>query len=147
MNFIPPTHQLSLAWGSLVYLGIIYMRKLFLVMSGCPVLTEVKAETCFAKPVRKRISCITRASTFHNKSVLCFPALYLGRQGMSYSLSLSLLCGGIRKHAFQFQLRYRQGLPKQFHTLLHGRYQHTSGKNNRNLNFKGYPKHDTNIQH
>lgn len=61
MNFIPPAHQLSLPWGSLDYLGIIYIRNLFLVMSRCPVLTEVKAETCFAKPARKHASCINKS--------------------------------------------------------------------------------------
>lgn len=61
MSFIPPAHQLSFPWGSLAYLGIIYIRNLFLVISGCSVLTGVKAETCFAKPTRKHVSCINKS--------------------------------------------------------------------------------------
>lgn len=145
MNVIPLAHQLSLSWGSLAYLEI--MWNLFLVMSGCPVLTKIRAETRFAKPQGNVSAVSIRVNAFYNTFVLCLPESYLRRQGKSYSPSLSLLCGGTCQHVFWFQLWHPQGLPKQFHTFLYGRYRYTSGRNNRNVNFKGYPKHARNMQH
>lgn len=60
-------------------------------MSGCPVLSEVKAEICFAKPVRKRVSCINKSEHISQYSCSMLPSI-LSRKARYVVVTKPVFC-------------------------------------------------------